>query len=138
MLENANKSKDEIVEIAEMTGREETQSLKKFLGTLGTISAVTPLMGLLGTVFGMIETFTAITEFGVGEASVLTSGISQALITTAAGLTIAIPTFIFYRFFLHRTEDTISAIEKNTHQILISLLAIKDAPKESIKGFATK
>jgi len=67
------------------------------LNTLGTISTITPLLGLLGTVIGMIKVFTAITTVGVGDPTVLAGGISEALITTAAGLSVAIPSLIFYR-----------------------------------------
>ena len=81
------------------TGRQVVAELERYLNTLGTIAAVTPLLGLLGTVFGMIDIFGVIMEAGTGNAAVLAGGISKALVTTAAGLSVAIPTLMFHRFF---------------------------------------
>ena len=75
----------------EDTGRHVVHELDRFIGTLGTIASLSPLMGLLGTVFGMIRTFNAITTAGIGNPTALAGGIAEALITTAAGLTVAIP-----------------------------------------------
>jgi biopolymer transport protein ExbB len=81
------------------TGRHVVAEMERYLNTLGTIAAVTPLLGLLGTVFGMIDIFAVIMDAGTGNAGVLAGGISKALITTAAGLSVAIPTLMFHRFF---------------------------------------
>ena len=74
--------------------------------------SITPLLGLLGTVIGMIQVFTAITTVGVGNPAALAGGISQALITTAAGLSVAIPTLMFYRFFRGKVERLVSIMER--------------------------
>ena len=79
--------------------------MERYLNTLGTIAAITPLLGLLGTVIGMIKVFTAIRLEGTGNAAILAGGISEALITTAAGLTVAIPSLFFYRFFMRRIDE---------------------------------
>ena len=76
-------------------GRQAAHDLERFLNSLGTIASVTPLLGLLGTVLGMIKVFAAIMSHGVGDPGILAGGISEALITTAAGLTVAIPSLIF-------------------------------------------
>ncbi len=80
-------------------GRHVVADLERFLNTLGTIAAIAPLLGLLGTVLGMIDVFNVIIASGVGNAAVLAGGISKALITTAAGLAVGIPTLMFHRFF---------------------------------------
>jgi biopolymer transport protein ExbB len=98
-LVNRHRSRDLIKEAVEDTGRHVVHELERFLNTLGTIAGISPLLGLLGTVIGMIKVFSAILAHGVGDASQLAGGISQALITTAAGLTVAIPSFFFYRYF---------------------------------------
>jgi biopolymer transport protein ExbB len=98
-LVNRHRSRDLIKEAVEDTGRHVVHELERFLNTLGTIAGISPLLGLLGTVIGMIKVFSAILVHGVGDASQLAGGISEALITTAAGLTVAIPSFFFYRYF---------------------------------------
>jgi biopolymer transport protein ExbB len=85
-------------------GRHVVADLGRYLNTLGTIASITPLLGLLGTVIGMIKVFAAITSVGVGDASVLAGGISEALITTATGMSVAIPSLIFYRYFSGRVD----------------------------------
>jgi len=87
--------KESIIE----SGRQVGHEMERFLNTLGTIASITPLLGLLGTVVGMIKVFAAIMSQGVGNPAVLAGGISEALITTAAGLTVAIPSLMFYRYF---------------------------------------
>jgi biopolymer transport protein ExbB/TolQ len=83
----------------EDTGRHVVHELERYLDTLGTVAAISPLLGLLGTVIGMVKVFAAITTHGVGNPTVLAGGIAEALITTAAGLTVAIPALIGYRYF---------------------------------------
>ena len=95
------------------SGRQVTIQLERFLNFLGTIAAISPLIGLLGTVIGMINVFTVITTQGVGDANALAGGISKALITTATGLVVAIPAFMFYRFFERRVDElTASMVEE--------------------------
>lgn len=98
-ITNSYKDREKLLEALQATGRQESNALHKNLGILGTIAAISPLLGLLGTVFGMISTFAAIQKEGVGNAPALAGGISEALITTAAGLAIAIPALVFFRYF---------------------------------------
>lgn len=98
-LSNRNASREVMKESIEDTGRHVVHELERYLNTLGTIAAIAPLLGLLGTVIGMIKVFSAITTQGVGNPAALAGGISEALITTAAGMVVAIPTLMFYRYF---------------------------------------
>lgn len=98
-LDNRDRPREIIKEAVEDTGRHVVHELERFLNTLGTIAGITPLLGLLGTVVGMIMVFSAIMVHGVGDPNELAGGISEALITTAAGLTVAIPAYFFYRYF---------------------------------------
>ena len=98
-LVNRDESRDITRESIEDVGRHVTVLLERNLTTLGTIAAIAPLMGLLGTVIGMIKVFAVITTEGVGNPETLAGGISEALLTTAAGLLVAIPSIIFYRYF---------------------------------------
>ncbi|WP_353162012.1 MotA/TolQ/ExbB proton channel family protein [Salinisphaera shabanensis] len=83
----------------EEAGRQAGHDMARYLNTLGTIAAITPLLGLLGTVAGMIRIFATMTETGLGDAQALAGGIGQALVTTAAGLCVAIPALVAYRYF---------------------------------------
>ncbi len=103
-ISHAHMSKSELKATVEDSGRHQVHELEKYLSTLGSIAAVTPLLGLLGTVVGMIKVFAAITAVGIGQPQELAEGISQALVTTAAGLTVAIPSLLFYRYFKSRIE----------------------------------
>lgn len=98
-LINRDHSREVMKEAVGDAGRHVIAQLERYLNTLGTIASVSPLLGLLGTVFGMIDIFGVIMEAGTGNAAVLAGGISKALITTAAGLSVAIPTLMFHRFF---------------------------------------
>lgn len=111
-LVNRARSRDIIKEAVEDTGRHVIHRLERFLNTLGTIAGIAPLLGLLGTVVGMINVFSSILVHGVGNANELAGGISQALITTAAGLTVAIPSFLFFRFFRNRVAGYVVEMEK--------------------------
>ncbi|MEE9574533.1 MAG: MotA/TolQ/ExbB proton channel family protein, partial [Gammaproteobacteria bacterium] len=98
-LVNRSHKREVMKESIEEVGRHVAHSLERFLNTLGTIASISPLLGLLGTVIGMIKVFAVITTHGVGDASILAEGISEALLTTAAGLSVAIPTLMFHRYF---------------------------------------
>ncbi|TVP77830.1 MotA/TolQ/ExbB proton channel family protein [Thioalkalivibrio sp.] len=104
-------SREVMKETIEETGRRVAHELERFLNTLGTIAMITPLLGLLGTVVGMIEVFNVITEIGVGSPRDLAGGISQALVTTAAGIGVAIPTLIFHRYFRGRVDELVIEME---------------------------
>ncbi|MCK5148840.1 MotA/TolQ/ExbB proton channel family protein [bacterium] len=117
-LEKADRPRAEIKEAIEDKGRQEIRSLERGLVVLETIAGIAPLMGLLGTVIGMIKVFQVISEQGLGQTQALSVGISEALVTTVVGLSIAIPAFIAYNFFTHRTEDLVLEIEKHSAALL--------------------
>lgn len=110
-LLNRNQPRERIKESIEERGREVVHELERFLDILGTIAAITPLLGLLGTVVGMISVFAAITTHGVGDPGALAGGISQAMITTAAGLSIAIVSLVFYRYFRRKVDSIVVTME---------------------------
>jgi biopolymer transport protein ExbB len=111
-LNNRHLDRDRIKESIEESGRQVVHELERFLNTLGTIASISPLLGLLGTVIGMIKVFSVITSAGVGNAAPLAGGISQALITTAAGLSVAIIALIFYRYFRGRVDELVVKMEE--------------------------
>ncbi len=92
--------------------------LERYLTTLGTIASVSPLLGLLGTVVGMIKAFTVLMAQGSGNANNLAGGISTALITTAGGLTVAIPALMLYRYFLRRIDDLVITMEQEASKLV--------------------
>ncbi len=105
----------------EDTGRHVVHELERYLDTLGTVAAISPLLGLLGTVIGMVKVFAAITTHGVGNPTVLAGGISEALITTAAGLTVAIPALIGYRYYRNRVDTLVVDMEKEAIKLVEAL-----------------
>jgi len=115
-----NRSQDrEIMKASiEEVGGHVTHELGRYLNALGTIAAVTPLLGLLGTVIGMISVFTNITTVGVGNPAQLAGGISQALITTAGGLMVAIPSLMFHRYFRARVDGLVVDMEKESLKLV--------------------
>ncbi len=120
-LQNAHLDTNALKAVIEDSGRHHVHDLERYLNTLGSIAAITPLLGLLGTVVGMIKVFTAITTVGVGDPQVLSAGISQALITTAAGLTVAIPSLLFYRHFKSRIQSLAIEMEREVLKLLAVL-----------------
>ena len=102
----------------EEVGGHVAHELGRYLNALGTIAAVTPLLGLLGTVVGMISVFTNITAVGVGNPAQLAGGISQALITTAGGLAVAIPSLMFHRYFRARVDGLVVEMEKESLKLV--------------------
>ncbi len=117
-LANRNRDRHIIKESIEDTGRHVVHELERFLNPLGTIAAISPLLGLLGTVIGMVNVFAAITTHGVGDPSVLAGGISEALITTAAGLTVAIPALMGYRYLRGRVDSLVVQMEKEAIKLV--------------------
>ena len=111
-LVNRQHPRDVMKESIEEVGRHVAHELQRFLNTLGTIASISPLLGLLGTVFGMIKVFAVITTQGVGDPSILADGISTALITTAAGLSVAIPSLMFHRYFRGKVDDLVMTMEQ--------------------------
>ena len=117
-LLNRHKDRDAMKESIEEVGGQVAHELERYLNALGTIAAITPLLGLLGTVVGMIKVFTNITTVGVGNPAQLAGGISQALITTASGLIIAIPALIFYRYFRGKVDSLVVDMEKESLKLV--------------------
>ncbi len=113
-LANHQYGREVMKEAIEDVGRQVAHELDRFLDLLGTIASVSPLLGLLGTVMGMIKVFSAITAAGVGDPQVLAGGISEALITTAAGLSVAIPALIFHRHFQAKVVDLVLRMENES------------------------
>ncbi len=115
-----NRDHDRVVmkESIEEVGRHVAHDLERFLNTLGTIASISPLLGLLGTVVGMIKVFAVITAQGVGDPGVLAEGISEALITTAVGLTVAIPSLMFYRYFRGRVDELVVTMEQEALKLV--------------------
>jgi biopolymer transport protein ExbB len=117
-LSNSRFGREIMKESIEEVGRQVAHDLERYLTALGTISAITPLLGLLGTVVGMIKVFAAIMSQGVGDPSVLAGGISEALITTAAGLAVAIPSLMFHRYFEGRVDDLVLNMEEESLKLI--------------------
>ena len=116
----ANRHRDRAImkEAIEDTGRHVIHELERFINALGTIASMSPLLGLLGTVSGMIRTFNDITDQGVGNPQILAGGISEALVSTAAGLVVAIPAVIAYRFLRSRVESLVVQMEKEAMKLV--------------------
>jgi len=118
-LENTGRPRQEIQEALQLAGRRETSVMSRWVGALGAIAALEPLMGLLGTVLGLIEAFREVETLKVvGNPSVVAAGVWQALITTAAGLFIAIPTYAFYRFFRAKVGNLVMEMEQSAFGML--------------------
>ena len=125
-LLNRKHSREIMKESIEEVGRLVAHGLERFLNTLGTISSITPLLGLLGTVIGMIKVFTVITSQGIGDPSVLSEGISEALLTTAAGLSVAIPSLMFYRYFRGKVDDLVVTMEQEALKMVEVMHGIRE------------
>ena len=111
---NADKPKADLKMIIEESGRLEVPRLEHYLSTLHTIAVVSPLLGLLGTVLGMIHVFDAIVTKGTGNPQLLAGGISEAMITTAFGLMVAIPTLVFTNYFTKKVDLILVEMERHS------------------------
>lgn len=120
-------SRPEIKERLEEVGRREAAELERYSQVIGTVASVAPLLGLLGTVWGMILTFQVIQDQGLGQVASLAGGISQALITTMAGLSAGIPALIAYRWVLSRADDLALDMEEVSLQVLDLITAAPPA-----------
>ena len=118
VLTNRGAEREKIKVLAEEIGERESVALQRYLGLLGTIANIAPLLGLLGTVLGMIEAFNVIAAQGVGTPSTLGGGISEALITTAAGLSVAVPMILLHRYLTSRADQITLELEESTMQIV--------------------
>lgn len=117
-LENRELPREELKEIMTDQGRQEAYQLEKGLAILETIAGIAPLLGLLGTVIGILKVFNVISVMGVGQASAMSGGISEALITTIVGLSIGIPAVVVYNYFTNKAEALILEIERNSAKLL--------------------
>lgn len=122
-----NRSREVIKERIEDTGRHVVHRLERFLGTLGTIALISPLLGLLGTVFGLIRMFLAVMVSGVGDPLKMAGGIGEALVCTAAGLCVAIPAYVFHRYFRSRVSDLVVDMEREVFLLTDELTATGEA-----------
>jgi biopolymer transport protein ExbB len=120
-LSNSRQGRDVMRDSIEEAANQVIHELERFVGALGTIAAIAPLLGLLGTVIGMIKVFTSLNLNGAGNAAVLAGGISEALITTAAGLTVAIPAMIAHRFFVRRVDTLVVTMEQEAVKLVDAL-----------------
>ena len=110
-----------MIESIEQGAAQVIHDMERYLSTLGTIAAITPLLGLLGTVVGMIRVFNEIMLQGTGNANALAGGISEALISTAAGLTVAIPAYIWHRHFTRKVESLVLTLEQESIKLVDAL-----------------
>jgi biopolymer transport protein ExbB len=116
----ANRYRDRLVmmEAIEDAGRHVMHDLERYLNTLATIASISPLLGLLGTVMGMIRTFRAVTIAGIGDPSALAGGIAEALVTTAGGLIVAIPSLVAYRYLRGKVDALVIDMEKESLRLV--------------------
>src|SRR3569833_2366364 len=126
-LANRHRPREILMERLEDTGRHVVYELERFLNTLGTIAGIAPLLGLLGTVTGIIRSFNAIQAGGMGDPRALSGGIAEALIATVAGLCVAIPSLIAYRYLRGRGERIVVGMEKNAMRMADALEAASPA-----------
>ncbi len=124
-LDHYHLQHSEIKEVLEDRGRQEIRTLERGLVVLETIAAIAPLMGLLGTVLGMVEVFSVIKDQGIGQTAALSGGISEALLTTVVGLFIGIPTLVAYNYFTSKSESLILDIEKYSNELVQKIVRIK-------------
>lgn len=119
-LTQAKLGKDSMRQSIQETASVVIHDLERYLNTLGTIAAIAPLLGLLGTVVGMIRVFSEIMIHGAGNAGLLAGGISEALITTASGLTVAIPTLVMHRYLQRRVDSAVVVMEQESNRLIDS------------------
>ncbi|WP_045859949.1 MotA/TolQ/ExbB proton channel family protein [Teredinibacter purpureus] len=120
-LSNSRHGRDVMKDSIEEAASQVVHEMERYLGALGTIAAIAPLLGLLGTVIGMIKVFTALNLEGAGNAAVLAGGISEALITTAAGLCVAIPAMMAHRFYVRRVDTLVVTMEQEAIKLVDAL-----------------
>jgi len=125
LLLNSNLNHTEAAEVIKVTGKQETACLDKGLFLLELVAAITPLMGLLGTVLGMIDVFDTIANQGVGQAEALSAGISKALLTTVAGLSVAIPSLAAFSLFSKKVDGLVSQMDRHITVLHSKIYGIK-------------
>lgn len=129
-LDVRNRSRAEIKERIEDTGRHVVHGLERYLNTLGTIALIGPLLGLLGTVFGLIRMFLTVMVSGVGDPMKMAGGIGEALVCTASGLVVAIPAYVLHRYFRSRVQGYVVQMEKQAIALLDELSATRSTPAD--------
>jgi len=132
-LSHYGEGKDVMEEAFETASLEEIPRLEKFLPTLSTIASISTLMGFTGTVTGMISAFNAIARANTSSPSIVATGVAEALITTATGLFIAIPTVVFYYYFTHTVDRFILDIEKSCKEMVRLVYSVKTPDREENK-----
>jgi biopolymer transport protein ExbB len=135
-LSNRHRDRSLMIEAIEDVGRHVAHELERYLNALGTIAAITPLLGLLGTVTGMMRTFKAITVAGVGNPAAMASGIAEALITTAAGLLVAIPALVAYRYLRGRVDSLVIQMEKESIRLVQAIDRSSGTPLQAAQDEA--
>ncbi len=128
-LENRDLPKEEIKEALNDQGRQEVYTLERGLVIIETVAGIAPLLGLLGTVIGILKVFNVISVQGVGQASALSGGISEALITTIVGLSVGIPAVVVYNFFSNKAEELVLEIEKYSSMLLRKVASFQNNSK---------
>lgn len=120
-LSNSRNGRDLMKDSIQEAANQVIHDLERYVNVLGTIAAIAPLLGLLGTVFGMIDAFWVVKEKGTGDVANLAGGISEALITTAAGLVVAIPAMISHRYFVRRIDSLAVVMEQESVKLVDAL-----------------
>ena len=113
LIDNKRRKREVLINVAQQTMHEEYPEMERHLSTIAILASIAPLLGLLGTVSGMVTTFTSITVFGTGDPQSLAKGISEALITTQSGLIVAIPALFFHNHLLRKVHYIMDEFEKN-------------------------
>jgi len=117
-LTNSKHGREIMKECIEESASRVIHEMERYLNALGTIAAMAPLLGLLGTVFGMIEIFSGFMDNGQANAGQLAGGIGKALVTTAAGLIVAIPAVFFHRYLLRRVDEIVITMEQEAIKLV--------------------
>ncbi|MBV6412449.1 MAG: hypothetical protein OMOMHJEC_00221 [Xanthomonadales bacterium] len=130
VVAHRQRSRDVIRQHAEDAGRQVVHRLGRYLNALGTIATISPLLGLLGTVSGLIRMFLVITTAGIGDANALAGGIGEALVATAAGLVVAVLGYLFHRYFRGKVADLAVDMEREVVMLIDSL----EHPPEAAHG----
>lgn len=125
MIASRNLDHHQMIEVLHSNGRKEVEKLERGLLVLEIIAGISPLIGLLGTVLGMVTVFDAITAYGLGDAQVLSDGISKALITTVAGLSIAIPALAFHSYFSKQVDSLAIEMQERAVGLVTKLTSMQ-------------
>jgi biopolymer transport protein ExbB len=134
VVSHRQRSREVIRDKAQDTGRQVVHGLGKYLNALGTIATISPLLGLLGTVSGLIRMFLVITTAGIGDANALAGGIGEALVATAAGLCIAIIAYLFHRYLRGRVLDLAVELEREAALLIDSLETAPEAASQPVRA----